>query len=92
MTHCPHCHQETIRQVGQSIDCTNPNCDGYTVTLPPEQFMALTAKDFSAYKAGQYDQHEMNIAQDEFEARMIQLKRDAAARAAARKPTDQLFG
>lgn len=95
MTHCPHCQQNTIRQVGTSIDCINPACDGYTITLPPEQFMNLTADDFASYKAGQSDQTEMNITQAEFDDRMAQLERDLQARQTlrnARVVKEKTFG
>lgn len=94
-TYCSHCQQNTIRQVGQSIDCTNPNCDGYEITLSPEKFMALTAADFAEYKAGKYDQNEMNITQAEFETRMAQIEKDQKTRETlrnARVVKEKTFG
>lgn len=94
MNRCPHCQQNTLRQVGQSIDCTNPGCPGYTITLPPEQFMRLTAKDFASYKAGQDNRvlKQMDIDQTAFEDRMAQLEIARAARAAARNASEKTFG
>lgn len=94
MTICPHCQQNTIRQVGPSIDCTNPDCDGYLLTLRADVFMALTAKDFASYKAGRNNRIliKVDIEQAEFEDRMAQLEIDLAARKAARQANEKTFG
>lgn len=97
MTHCPHCQQNTIRQVGQSIDCINPECPGYTITLPPERFMNLTAADFASYKAGRDNQVliQMDVEQAEFEARMAEYEKQQKIRETmrnARVVKEKTFG
>lgn len=91
---CPHCQQDTIRQVGQSIDCSNPLCDGYTVTLAPEKFMALTAADFASYKAGRSDTSDLDREIADFNQRMKDLEIERLRRAANRRanPSERTFG
>lgn len=82
MNQCPHCQQNTIRQVGQSIDCSNPNCPAHTITLGRQEFMNLTAADFASYKAGRDNRVliQMDIEQTEFEENLARVERDAKIR------------
>lgn len=90
---CPHCQQETIAYItATSCHCTNRLCNGFYVTLPEAEFMALTPAQLESYQTGRSERVQMDIDQELFELRMAQLQRDLAARQAARVAGERVYG
>lgn len=91
---CPHCGEATLYYLEgtASCHCNNPACAGYTVTQPIEVFITMTPEQLAAYKPTQTTWAEMDGEQNAFEDRIAQLLAAKAAREAARKPSEQLFG
>lgn len=90
---CPHCTQEnTIVAIGQSIHCVNPDCAAYTITLSPDQFMALTAADLESYKRAHKSYAALEVPHKERTDEIERIILEATKRKAIRDGNEKVYG
>lgn len=92
---CPHCQQDTLVTISSGDDpsghCTNRACNGYFVTLPMSQFMALTPAQLASYQCGEQHSREHDPAQAAFESHLEAMMQQIAQRQAARSAGERLY-
>lgn len=92
-TICPHCQQDTLRFITDtSAHCINRHCNGFMVTLPIDQFLALTPSQLESYQRGQTNSRDLDSVIVEHEKRTAEIVAAAAKRQAARDAGVQIFG
>lgn len=90
---CVHCGEETLRWVTDtSVDCVNPNCAAWYVTLEVSAFITLTPEKLATYAESRRSLEALDTDQDMFDAKVEAIMQRAAEMKAARARGEQVYG